>query len=177
MKEVMDFFNNELKPLATNFRSNNTFWFAFVNIKHIGKPHSHHGCLLALCQNELGTPIYGLKVTVDTFTDPDTGKTYKSASATTDVNGDAEVSQFFAGYRTVTISGPNIETTTFPAISFERAKAICRSFTVRAVIHQHSRTAGNQAKSSEIRRRRRVQTSRFKLAATATLKFELSNLN
>jgi hypothetical protein len=131
MKAIMEFFDNELVPLAISFRSNNSFWIAFVNDKHIGQPSAHHSRLLAHCQDELGVGIYGITVTVDTFTDPDTGKTYKAVSAVTDPNGDAEVIEFFAGNRTVTLSGPNIETTTFPAIAFVRGKASSQTFTVR----------------------------------------------
>jgi len=131
MKAVMAFFNNEFKPLATNFRSNNTFWFQFVNEKRIGLPHTHHTRLLAHCQSELGNNFYGLTITFNQFTDPATGKTYEAVSAVTDPNGDAEVIEFFAGNRTVTVSGPNIETTTFPAINFESGKAVSHTFTVR----------------------------------------------
>ncbi|MEP7170412.1 MAG: hypothetical protein ABI855_13660 [Bacteroidota bacterium] len=131
MKTTMEFFNNELVPLATNFRSNNAFWFNFVNDKRIGKTGSIHTRLLAHCQSEI-VNVYGLTVTVDQFTDPDTGKTYEAVSATTDPNGDAEVIEFFAGNRTVTVSGgPNIETTTFPAINFQSGKSISRTFTIR----------------------------------------------
>src|SRR6185295_18847318 len=130
-KAAMDFFNDQFLPLATNFRTNNAFWFDLVITKRIGKTDNRHSVLLAHCQSELGNPFYGLIVTVDTFTDPVTGKTYKSASATTDPNGDAEVIEFFAGIRTVTISGEGIETKTFPAIQFEKGKAISKTFTVR----------------------------------------------
>jgi hypothetical protein len=131
MKTTMEFFDNELVPLASNFRSNNTFWFAFVTAKRIGKASNHHGRLLAHCESELGNPFFGLTVTVDEYSDPATGKTYKAVSATTDPNGDADVIEFFAGYRTVTVSGKDIETTTYPAISFPRGKAISHLFIVK----------------------------------------------
>jgi hypothetical protein len=130
MRTTMEFFDNEIVPLATNFRSNDAFWFAFVTIKRIGKVNTHHCRLLAHCEDELGNSVYGLTVTVDDFTDPATGKTYKAVSAVTDPNGDADVIEFFAGNRTVTISGSNIETKTFPAINFERGKPFSQSFTV-----------------------------------------------
>ncbi|MEO5571414.1 MAG: hypothetical protein ABIT08_05260 [Bacteroidia bacterium] len=131
MKSTMEFFDNEFVPLATNFRSNNAFWFQFVNDKHIGQPSSHHCRLLAHCQDELENPVYGITCTVDIFTDPNTGKTYKSASAVTNPEGDAEVTEFFAGYRTVTVSGPNIETITFPATVFEHGRLTSKIYTVR----------------------------------------------
>ncbi|MEP7169699.1 MAG: hypothetical protein ABI855_10050, partial [Bacteroidota bacterium] len=131
MKSTMQFFNNQLIPLASNFCGNNAFWSDFVIAKHIGNTDNRHCRLFAHCQDELGNDIYGITVTVDTFTDPNTGKTYRSASAITNPVGDAEVSTFFPGFRTVTLSGPNIVTTTFPAQIFERGREVVQSYTVR----------------------------------------------
>ncbi|MEO5572429.1 MAG: hypothetical protein ABIT08_15340 [Bacteroidia bacterium] len=130
-KAAMLHFNTQVVPLSSNFKSHPDFYITFVNDSVIGSANTHHSRLLAHCQTELGEKLFGLTVKVDTFTDPDTGKTYKSASATTNPDGDAEVIEFFAGNRTVTVSGPNIETTTFPAIQFERGKAIAHTFIVR----------------------------------------------
>ncbi|HKR06795.1 MAG TPA: hypothetical protein VJY62_19320 [Bacteroidia bacterium] len=131
MKTTMDFFDNQLTPLTANFINTPAFYLSFRNDSIVGEGNTHHTRLIAHCQSELGNPFYGLTVTVDQFTDPETGKTYAADSAITDPNGDAEVIEFFAGNRTVTISGPNIETTTFPAIQFERGKAISKTFIVR----------------------------------------------
>ncbi len=130
-KAAMDFFNNQFLPLATNFRTNNAFWYDLVITKRIGKTDNRHSALFAHCQTEVGESVYGITVTVNEFTDPATGKTYRAASATSDPNGDAEVIEFFAGNRTVTLSGPGIETTTYPAIPFERGKAVIKTFTVK----------------------------------------------
>src|SRR6185436_3527608 len=131
VKMAMEFLDGQITPLVANFQGTPEFFNAFFLNKRIGSSNVHHTRLHAHCQTELGAPVFGITVTVNAFTDPQTGKTYAADSAITDVNGNCEVSEFFPGYRTVTLSGPGIETTTFPAMQFEKGKAILQSFTVR----------------------------------------------
>ncbi|HKR04314.1 MAG TPA: hypothetical protein VJY62_06710 [Bacteroidia bacterium] len=129
---LLKFFNEQPCTLVAKFiDSNPEYYISFQNIKRIGTGNIHHTRLLAHCQTELGAPVFGITVTVDQYTDPVTQKTYAAASAATDANGDAEVKGFFAANRTVTLSGPNIETTAFPALDFQRGKTTAHSFTVR----------------------------------------------
>ncbi|MEP7168963.1 MAG: hypothetical protein ABI855_06285 [Bacteroidota bacterium] len=132
MAATMKFFYEELSPMTASFLNTYPQFYAdFQSIKRIGIGNIHHSRLLAHCQTEVGESVYGITVTVDKFKDPETDKTYKSVSAVTDPNGDAEIIEFFAGNRIVTLSGPNIEKTIFPAIQFERGKAISHTFIVR----------------------------------------------
>jgi hypothetical protein len=132
MDALLLFFNTELCPLVADFLiSNSDYYFQFQAIKRIGTPSIHHTRLLAHCTDELGNPVFGLTVTVDQFTDPQTGKIYEAVSAVSDPDGNAEVIEFFAGNRTVTLSGDTIKTHTFPAIQFKKGKAIEHSFTVQ----------------------------------------------
>jgi len=126
----MDFLDNQLTPLVANFQSTPEFFIGFYNNKRIGQPNTHHTRLIAHVVNEVGTPYYALTVTVDQYTDPKTGKTYVADSAITDPDGNCEVSGFFPGFRTITISGDGITTTTFPAIEFLSGKAENREFIV-----------------------------------------------
>jgi hypothetical protein len=133
METMLKFFNEQPCTLVADFISTNPqYYISFQNIKRIGTPEStRHTRLMAHCQSELGVPYFGLTVTVNEFTDPQTGKTYPAASSVTDPSGDSEVSGFFADFRTVTVSGPDVETTTFPALLFERSKALAHTFIVR----------------------------------------------
>ena len=131
VKDAMDFLNNQITPLVANFQSTPEFFIGFHNNKRIGLPDTRHTRLLATCKDELGKSYANLIVTVDAFTDIKTGKSYPAASAFTDPNGVAEVIEFFAGYRTVSISGQGIESQTFPAIQFENGKAVSHTFTIK----------------------------------------------
>ncbi len=129
MHSTMEFFNGQVDTLTGNFLNQPEFYIGFQNNKRIGSPNIHHTRLIAHVVDELGTPFYGLTVQVDSVTDPDTGKTYKAVSAVTNANGDCEVSEFFNGMRTVTISGTGVQTVTFPAMKFENGKAVVKTFT------------------------------------------------
>lgn len=133
MKQTLAFVDNQLSPLISNFLSNADFYLGYYNNKRIGNVTEHHTRLIASVFNDIKEPQYAITVTVDEFTDPDTGKHYKSESAITNVQGLCEVSGFFPGNRTVTISGANIETRTFPASSFKLGRAISRNFEVKPV--------------------------------------------
>lgn len=131
MKSMLNFLDNQLTPLVSNFLSIPEFFLGFYNNKRIGKPDVHHTRLIANVADELGKPYYSVTVTVDKFTDPVTGKIYAADSAISDSAGNCEVSAFFPGFRTVTISGSNIETKTFPAINFKGGKSETRQFVVK----------------------------------------------
>ncbi len=128
--EALDFVDNQLNPLMSNFLSTPEFYNGFQNLKRIGTGNVFHTRLVARVVNEVGAPYYAITVTVDQFTDPETKKTYEADSAITDSNGNCEVSEFFPGFRTVTVSGPGIQTTTFPATEFRSGKAEIREYVV-----------------------------------------------
>lgn len=132
MGAIMNMFHNELTPLIGNFANTQPdFYNDFQKNKRVGQPHTTHTRLMAHVSTEIGTPYYGLTVTVDAFTDPDTGKTYKASSAVTNDEGNAEVSEFFAGPRTVTISGSTVITQTFAAITFSKGKSTNMEFVMQ----------------------------------------------
>ncbi len=131
VKNALDFLNNQLTPLMANFLSTPLFYITFFNNKRIGTGNVHHTRLLANVVSELLTPYFGITVTINEYTDPQTGKVYKADKAITDAQGNCEVSAFFPGFRTVTISGPQIQTTTFPAIDFKSGKAVIFQFVVQ----------------------------------------------
>ena len=130
-KTAMDFLNNQITPLVSNFQSTPEFFIGFYNAKKIGLPNIHHTRLLAHCTDELGKPIYAAIVTVDQFTDPNTGKKYPAVSSITHPNGDAEVIEFFAGNRTVTIMGKDIVATTFSAHQFQSGKPVSKTYILK----------------------------------------------
>ena len=84
-----------------------------------------HTRLLANLSTDLG-PCINCTVTVNAFTKE--GKTYKPASAITDINGNCIISTFESGIRSVTLSGDSIETTTIENILFENGKTMQRDF-------------------------------------------------
>lgn len=132
MRSIMTFFNNELSPLVANFYStHNVFYNNFQSIRRIGSPNIHHTGLNAHVVNEIGVPYFGLTVTVNQYTDPETGKTYDSDMAVTDPDGNCEVAGFFPGMRTVTISGNGVIPSTFPPIRFKKGKAVDHEFVMQ----------------------------------------------
>ena len=131
MKTIITFVDDRLSPLMSNFLSNTEYYLGYYNNKRIGNVTEHHTRLIASVFNDVKEPQYAITVTVDEFTDPETGKHYQSQSGITNVQGTCEVSGFFPGNRTVTISGANIETKTFPAISFKLGRAITKEFIVK----------------------------------------------
>lgn len=131
MKETMNFLDNEMTPLVSNFQNTPEFFIGYQNNNRIGMPNVHHTRLAAVVVNEIGTPYFGALVTVDQYTDPNTKKTYNAAAAITNENGVCDVSEFFPGMRTVTISGTGIKTTSFAAMNFEKGKTIPFTFTVQ----------------------------------------------
>jgi hypothetical protein len=144
VKSALDFLNNQLTPLVANFLTTPLFYITFFNNKRIGKGNVLHTRLLANVVNELLVPYYGLTVTVDEYTDPQTGKIYKAEKAITDPQGNCEVSAFFPGFRTVTISGPNIITTTFPALEFKSGKPTIFQFVVQPAFNNIPASQENQ---------------------------------
>ncbi len=74
--------------------------------------------------DELSKPFIYAKVTVDAFTDPETGNSYKAVSGITDENGFVSVKAFFPGIRTITISGNGVKSKTFGPYNFQKGKAV-----------------------------------------------------
>lgn len=131
MAQTMTFVRTQLTPLVANFYNIPAYYIGWYNALRIDNTGTRHNGLQALVLNDINQPQFGIKVTIDQYTDPDTGKTYKPASAITNEAGIAHVSEFFPGMRTITISGKNIQTKTFPAISFSKAKIISKTFHVQ----------------------------------------------
>ena len=128
---AMVFFNTQLVPLNdTLYATFPQFYTDFQSIKRIGSPNIRHTRLYAHCTTDIGV-CPGITVTVNAYTDADSGKTYEAVSAITDFNGDAEVAGFFAALRTVTISGPGVIAATFPAIRFLNGKGVDHQFTLQ----------------------------------------------
>jgi hypothetical protein len=120
--------------VASLYQTETNYYNGYRTQREIIDPANHHTCMNATVVNELGQPYYGVKVTVDevTVTNPNTGttKTYAAKWDTTDINGNAPVKTFYATTRTVTVSGPNIETTTFGPFAFVHGKTITQTFVV-----------------------------------------------
>jgi hypothetical protein len=132
MQDAMSFLENQTEPLIANFISTQPDYYReWFTMRRIDITGIHHTRLFATVQNEIGNPVFGATVTVDLYTDPDTGKTYQPVSAVTTPEGTCLVSAFFPGMRTVTISGNGIVTKTFPAIEFKKAQQVDMIFEVQ----------------------------------------------
>ena len=127
--DANDFLRTEVSYHADAFINvNNLFYLGFKDQLRINMGSIHHTRLVATLRDDIGNFYPNCKVTVNEFTHPETGKTYKAYADYTNINGQCTVSGFEPGIRTVTISGPAIETKTFTNINFVRAKAVEKVF-------------------------------------------------
>jgi hypothetical protein len=129
VKSAKEFIDNQITPLMGNFQNAPEFFLGFYANKRIGLPDVHHTRLQAHVVTDLGD-VYAATVRVDAYTDPVTNKHYEAVSSVTDPTGKCEISGFFPAFRTVTVSGQNIETKTFPAVLFQKAKVVVQTYTV-----------------------------------------------
>ncbi len=128
-KDTNNFVRDILDPIVVTLNiSQQQYYFGYrAARKHV--PHGlRHNRINATVVNELNQPYVGIQVTVDAYTDPDTGKTYDAVTGNTDINGFATVEKFWPGNRTVTISGPGITTTTFGPYNFKEGNGITETY-------------------------------------------------
>lgn len=86
----------------------------------------HHTRLNATVTNEIGQPYFDITVTVNEMTK--NKKVYAAVSGTTNLQGQTTVREFEPGYRTITISGKNIQTQTSDPYKFQHGKDITLTF-------------------------------------------------
>ena len=129
IKDANDYLRNSVIPIVGGLRTTETqYYLGFVASCKLDPKGTHHTRLDASIMNEVGQPFVGATVTLDEWTDPKSGKTYKAASSTTNIKGSTTVSEFFAGTRTVTVSGKGVVTKTFGPFRFENGKAMQQTF-------------------------------------------------